>query len=82
MVVSATDAGVLQVYRLINIAADRFEPPELQHARLEEALRANIMKAALAVVEGSSASHQSESWSGAIVQPVLSRFPCLVFGAV
>jgi hypothetical protein len=48
VVVSATDAGVLQVYRLINIAADRFEPPELQHARLEEALRANIMKAALA----------------------------------
>lgn len=44
---SATDAGVLQVYRLINIAADKFEPPELQHGRLEEALRANIMKAAL-----------------------------------
>jgi hypothetical protein len=47
VIVSATDAGVLQVYRLINIAADRFEPPELQHGRLEEALRANIMKAAL-----------------------------------
>jgi hypothetical protein len=47
VIVSATDAGALQVYRLVNIAADRFEPPELQHARLEEALRANIMKAAL-----------------------------------
>jgi hypothetical protein len=47
VVVSATDAGVLQVYRLVNIAADRLESPELQHARLEEALRANIMKAAV-----------------------------------
>jgi hypothetical protein len=48
VVVSATDGGVLQVYRLVNIAADRFDLPELQHTRLEEALRANIMKAALA----------------------------------
>lgn len=48
MIVSATDSGVLQLYRLVNIAPDRFEPPELQHARLDEALRANIMKAALA----------------------------------
>jgi hypothetical protein len=47
VVVSATDAGVLQVYRLVNIAADRLEPPELQQSRLEEALRANIMKAAV-----------------------------------
>lgn len=47
VIVSATDAGVLQVHRLVNIAADRFDPPELQHARLEEALRANVMKAAL-----------------------------------
>lgn len=48
MIISATDAGVVQVYRLVNIAADRFEPAELQHTRLDEALRCNIMKAALA----------------------------------
>lgn len=47
VIISATDAGVLQVYRMVNIAADRFEPPELQQGRLEEALRANVMKAAL-----------------------------------
>lgn len=48
MVVSATDTGALLVFRMGNIAADRFEPRELQQTRLEEALRANIAKAALA----------------------------------
>jgi hypothetical protein len=47
VVVAASDAGGLMVFRLVNVAADRFEPPELQQTRLEEALRANVMKAAL-----------------------------------
>ncbi|WIA16426.1 hypothetical protein OEZ85_013115 [Tetradesmus obliquus] len=47
VVVAASDAGGLLVFRLVNVAADRFEPPELQQTRLEEALRANVMKAAL-----------------------------------
>ena len=35
------------VLRLLNVAGERGEPPELQQVRLEEALRANVMKAAL-----------------------------------
>lgn len=45
VVVAANDAGGLLVFRLVNIAADKLEPAELQHTRLEEALRANVMGA-------------------------------------
>lgn len=45
MVIAANDAGGLLVFRLVNVAADRFEPAELQLTRLEEALRANVMGA-------------------------------------
>lgn len=48
MVVAANNAGGLLVFRLVNVAADHFEPPELQQTRLDEALRANVMKAPLA----------------------------------
>jgi hypothetical protein len=44
VVVAATDAGSLLMFRLVNIAADRLELPELQQTRLQEALRANITK--------------------------------------
>jgi hypothetical protein len=46
VVVAANDAGGLMVFRLVNIAAHKFDPAELQHTRLDEALRANAMKAA------------------------------------
>eukprot|EP00879_Flechtneria_rotunda_P011374 GHRR01011880.1.p1 GENE.GHRR01011880.1~~GHRR01011880.1.p1 ORF type:complete len:526 (+),score=206.29 GHRR01011880.1:689-2266(+) len=48
VVIAANDAGALLVFRLINIAADKYEHPEMQQTRLEEALRANVMKAAYA----------------------------------
>ncbi|KAF6261369.1 hypothetical protein COO60DRAFT_1625359 [Scenedesmus sp. NREL 46B-D3] len=41
VVIAASDAGGLMVFRLVNVAADSCEPPELQQMRLEEALRAN-----------------------------------------
>jgi len=46
VVVAASDTGNLMVFRLVNVAAERFDPPELQLTRLEEAMRANVMKAA------------------------------------
>eukprot|EP00775_Hariotina_reticulata_P012390 gene12390-12525_t len=41
VVVAANDAGGLMVFRLVNIAAHKSDPVELQHTRLDEALRAN-----------------------------------------
>jgi hypothetical protein len=48
VVVAATDGGALLVLRLVNIAAERFEPPELQHSRLDAALQANCRAYSLA----------------------------------
>lgn len=45
--VAATSGGELLLLRLHNVAAERWEPREMQEARLEEALRANVMKAGL-----------------------------------
>jgi len=47
VVVACSEMGGVMVLRLLNVAGERGEPPELQQVRLEEALRANVMKAAL-----------------------------------